>query len=65
MAGMQVMGNRIPGMPVMPALYPTILSGDIGTTNNTLDNSDHVVTASNTDSTAVLDGFYDHGRQCH
>jgi hypothetical protein len=39
-----------------PALYPTILSGDIGTAGDNFDNSDHVVTASNTDSTAILDG---------
>jgi hypothetical protein len=39
-----------------PALFPTILSGDIGTAGDNLDNSDHVVTASNTNSTAILDG---------
>ncbi|MFN8474962.1 MAG: choice-of-anchor Q domain-containing protein [Anaerolineae bacterium] len=35
----------------------TILSGDIGTANDTSDNSYHVVTGSGTDGTAVLDGF--------
>ncbi|MFN8485160.1 MAG: choice-of-anchor Q domain-containing protein [Anaerolineae bacterium] len=35
----------------------TILSGDIGTVNNTSDNSYHVVVGSGVDSTAVLDGF--------
>ncbi len=34
-----------------------ILSGDIGTAGNTLDNSYHIVTGSGTDATAVLDGF--------
>lgn len=38
-------------------LYPTILSGDIGTQGDNADNSYHVVTANNTDSTALLDGF--------
>jgi hypothetical protein len=37
--------------------YQTILSGDIGTENNSSDNSNHVVTGSDTDATAVLDGF--------
>jgi hypothetical protein len=35
----------------------TILSGDIGIVADSLDNSYHVVTASGTNSTAVLDGF--------
>ncbi|MFN8475442.1 MAG: hypothetical protein U0822_24875 [Anaerolineae bacterium] len=35
----------------------TILSGAIGTVNNTSDNSYHVVVGSLVDSTAVLDGF--------
>ncbi len=35
----------------------TILSGDIGTLGYDSDNSYHVVTASGTDATAVLDGF--------
>ena len=39
------------------ALYTTILSGDIGTTGNTSDNSYHVVTGSGTDNTAVISGF--------
>ena len=38
-------------------LYETILSGDIGTVDDSSDNSYHVVTGSGTDSTAVLDGF--------
>jgi hypothetical protein len=33
------------------------LSGDLGTVNNINDNTFHVVTASGTDATAVLDGF--------
>ncbi len=36
-----------------PSAYETILSGDIGCNKN----SDHVVTGSNTNETAVLDGF--------
>ncbi|MBK9924359.1 MAG: hypothetical protein IPP66_03625 [Anaerolineales bacterium] len=35
----------------------TTLSGDIGVAGNTTDNSYHVVVASNTDTTALLDGF--------
>jgi hypothetical protein len=35
----------------------TILSGDIGTPDVNTDNSYHVVTSSDTDETAVLDGF--------
>jgi hypothetical protein len=35
----------------------TILSGDIGTTGDSSDNSYHVVTGSGTHTTAVLDGF--------
>jgi predicted outer membrane repeat protein len=38
-------------------LYPSILSGDIGATNDNSDNSFHVVDASGTDATSVLDGF--------
>jgi hypothetical protein len=37
--------------------YETILSGDINTPDVNVDNSYHVVTASGTDWTAVLDGF--------
>jgi hypothetical protein len=37
--------------------YPTILSGDIGVTGDTSDNSYHVVYASNVDAAALLDGF--------
>ncbi|UCF04982.1 MAG: choice-of-anchor D domain-containing protein, partial [bacterium] len=45
---------------------PTVLSGDIDTLGYSGDNSYHVVTASGTDSTAILDGFivsggYDYG----
>ena len=36
---------------------PTVLSGDIGTPGTKTDNAYHVVTASNTDSSAILDGF--------
>ncbi len=36
---------------------PSILSGDIGVEDNLKDNSFHVVTGSDTDSTAVVDGF--------
>gem|GEM_PF-3627993 len=35
----------------------TVLSGDIGTPGSNADNCYHVVTGSNTDSTALLDGF--------
>jgi predicted outer membrane repeat protein len=35
----------------------TILSGDIGVAGNNSDNSYHVVVGSNTDNTALLDGF--------
>ncbi|HUE98485.1 MAG TPA: choice-of-anchor Q domain-containing protein, partial [Anaerolineales bacterium] len=40
-----------------PVANVTILSGDIGTPANMDDNSYHVVTGSDTNSTAVLDGF--------
>jgi predicted outer membrane repeat protein len=40
------------------SLYPSILSGEIGSTSpDVFDNSIHVVTASNIGNTAVLDGF--------
>lgn len=38
-------------------LYPTILSGDIGTPGNDSDNSYHVLIGSGTDGSAILDGF--------
>lgn len=38
-------------------LYPTILSGDIGTRGDTSDNSYHVVTISDLSSTEILDGL--------
>jgi len=37
--------------------HETVLSGDIGTTGDSSDNSYHVVTGSGTDDTAVFDGF--------
>lgn len=37
--------------------YTTVLSGDIGASGDPSDNSYHVVTASSTDHTAILDGF--------
>ena len=40
-----------------PATNGTVLSGDIGTEGVASDNRYHVITASGTDSTAVLDGF--------
>lgn len=40
-----------------PATNNTILSGDIGATNVSSDNSYHVVTGGGTDNTAVLNGF--------
>ncbi len=46
--------------------HPTILSGDIGVAADNTDNTNHVVTGSNTDSTALIDGFtltLGHGRQ--
>jgi hypothetical protein len=39
-----------------PFLHKSILSGDINTTGVATDNSYHVVTASDTDATAILDG---------
>ena len=39
------------------ALYPTILSGDIGNIGDNSDNSYHVLLGSGTDATAILDGF--------
>jgi parallel beta-helix repeat protein len=39
-----------------PALYPSILSGNIGAAGNS-DNSYHVLYARNVDTTGVLDGF--------
>jgi hypothetical protein len=39
-------------------VYETILSGDIGAPGDSLDNSYHVVTTSNVDSTTVLDGLF-------
>lgn len=38
-------------------LFPTVLSGDIGTPDDSADNSYHVVTGSGVDATAILDGF--------
>jgi hypothetical protein len=43
--------------------HPTLLSGDIGTTGDSSDNSYHVVTGSGTDASAVLDGFTISGGQ--
>jgi hypothetical protein len=40
-----------------PVTNVTILSGDIGVTDDISDNSYHVVTGGGTDSSAVLDGF--------
>jgi len=40
-----------------PGAGPSILSGDIGTPNNSSDNSYHVVTGSGRDATAILEGF--------
>jgi uncharacterized delta-60 repeat protein len=40
-----------------PAVNVTILSGDIGAPKNPNDNSFHVVVGSNTNNTAILDGF--------
>ena len=37
--------------------YQTVLSGDIGTQGDETDNSYHVISAINVDSTCVLDGF--------
>ena len=39
-------------------LNPTILSGDIGTPRNNSDNVFHVVTASETDETTIIDSIY-------
>ncbi|MHC4881625.1 MAG: hypothetical protein ACYTCV_03385, partial [Planctomycetota bacterium] len=40
-----------------PKIHETILSGDIGTSDDNADNSYHVVRATNVNSTAILDGF--------
>jgi hypothetical protein len=40
-----------------PNIYETILSGDIGVADNNSDNSYHVVTGSDINSTSILDGF--------
>ncbi|HUB26869.1 MAG TPA: right-handed parallel beta-helix repeat-containing protein, partial [Tepidisphaeraceae bacterium] len=40
-----------------PSLYPTILSGSISATGTNTNNSYHVLTASNTNATAILNGF--------
>jgi predicted outer membrane repeat protein len=40
-----------------PKVNETVLSGDLGITGDTSDNSYHVVTGGGTDDTAVLDGF--------
>ena len=40
-----------------PAIYLTILSGDIGVVGNNTDNSYHVVVSANNTGTTVLDGF--------
>ncbi len=40
-----------------PATNNTILSGNMGNVNTHADNSYHIVTANNTDNTAILDGF--------
>lgn len=40
-----------------PTLYETILSGDIGVSGDSTDNSFHVLFTIGTDSTTVLDGF--------
>ncbi|NNF36959.1 MAG: hypothetical protein HKN68_22845, partial [Saprospiraceae bacterium] len=39
------------------ASNPTILSGNIGSSGDDTDNSDHVVKAENVNATAILDGF--------
>ena len=56
------------GHPRNPALYPTYLSGDLtgndgGNFSNNAENSYHVVSAIDVDSTAVLDGLDYHRRQ--
>src|SRR5205823_11251726 len=38
-------------------IYPSVLSGDIGAANDSVDNSYHVVNAGGTDLTTILDGF--------
>jgi predicted outer membrane repeat protein len=50
-------GTEIARIQRNPSAYPTILSGDLGTTGNNSDNSYHVVTGSGTDLTASLNGF--------
>jgi hypothetical protein len=40
-----------------PEQFPTILSGNIGATEDSLDNSFHILTAIDTDTTALIDGI--------
>lgn len=50
-------GQANPSAAQNVSMFPTILSGDIGTPGANGDNTYNVVTASGTDNTAVLDGF--------
>lgn len=61
-SGLTIYGGFAGGTEVTVAerdigLNPTILSGDIGQPNMASDNSYHIVTADQVDSTAILDGF--------
>ena len=47
------------------ALYETVLSGDIGTPDDPVDNSIHVVTSNGTDDTTVLEGITISGGNAH
>ena len=54
--------NDVNAVPIDPntrevGCFETILSGDIGTQHDAYDNSYHVVTASGTDSSAILDSI--------
>jgi parallel beta-helix repeat protein len=40
-----------------PSAFPSIMSGDLGQAGNMADNSYHVISASNLNASAVLDGF--------
>lgn len=44
-----------------PIAFPTIMSGDIGLTSNSTDNSYHVVTMNTATDTTYVDGFYIRG----
>lgn len=50
-------GHEVQRQERQRAVYPTLLSGDIGVGGEASDNAYHVVTATDADATAILDGF--------